>query len=83
MLRCREISEQASDHIDGRLSAGARMQMAMHLLMCGRCRSFMRQMRLTVAALRARDEESLSAGRAAELASAAMVASRISDEKED
>lgn len=79
MLRCREISDQASDHIDGLQSAGARLQVAMHLLLCGQCRRFMRQMRLTVAVLRTRDEEPLCAGRAAELASAVMVASRTSD----
>ncbi|MEX1197583.1 MAG: hypothetical protein WEB57_06960 [Pseudohongiellaceae bacterium] len=51
----------------------------MHLLLCRHCRRFMRQMRLTVAALRTRYEEPLSAGRAAELASAAMAMSPVPD----
>lgn len=83
MLRCREIAEQASDHIDGRESAGTRLQVAMHLLLCGRCRGFMRQMRLTVAALRSRREEPLGDSRAEDLAEAAIRASRTTRNNEE
>ncbi len=46
MLKCREVSEQMSDYIDGEVSAIRRARLALHLLMCGHCRRFFHQMRL-------------------------------------
>ena len=40
MLMCRDLARIASDYIDGELGTGKVMSVKMHLLMCGRCRSF-------------------------------------------
>lgn len=52
MLNCRDISEHASDFVDGALPFTVRLQMRLHLLMCGICREYVRQMTLVVRALR-------------------------------
>jgi len=52
MLKCREVSSQASDYIDHELQGMQRLNMALHLLLCGRCRRFVRQLRLAVGAIR-------------------------------
>jgi hypothetical protein len=52
MLSCREVSERASDLIDGRASWRVRTEARLHLLMCRHCRRYVRQLRLTVQALR-------------------------------
>jgi hypothetical protein len=52
MLNCREISERASDFVDAALPLRVRLQMRLHLLMCGICREYVRQMALVVGALR-------------------------------
>jgi hypothetical protein len=44
MLTCRELVQQeASDYIDQQLSWRRRVGVALHLLMCGNCRQFLRQ----------------------------------------
>ena len=52
MLSCREVSERASDLIDGRASWRIRAEARLHLLMCHHCRRYIDQLRLTVQALR-------------------------------
>jgi len=52
MPNCREVTERASDFLDAGLPYGARLQMRLHLLMCGICREYVRQMTLVVRTLR-------------------------------
>jgi len=49
MLKCREISQMASDYTDKTLTWHQSLGYSMHLLMCGHCRLFVRQLRTTVA----------------------------------
>lgn len=52
MLSCREVSERASDLIDGHASWRVRAEARLHLLMCQHCRRYIEQLKLTVKALR-------------------------------
>ena len=56
MLSCKELSEKASDCLDGELSPRSRMQIRLHMFLCEHCRRYLRQMRLAV------DAVALSAG---------------------
>jgi anti-sigma factor RsiW len=51
MLNCREITERASDYVDGRLPWPARMQVRMHLFMCRFCSEYLRQLALVIRTL--------------------------------
>ena len=51
MLNCKELSQLASEHIDGKLSIYMQMKVRMHLFMCHDCRNYIDQMRLTVQSL--------------------------------
>jgi anti-sigma factor RsiW len=53
MLRCQQVAELLSDELDGRVSWRQRLAMRLHLAMCGACRRYAQQLRLTVEALRA------------------------------
>jgi hypothetical protein len=48
MLKCRDIAERASDYVDRNQSFGQRMEVAFHLLMCGKCRAFIRHLRIAL-----------------------------------
>ena len=65
MLSCREVSERASDLIDGRASWRVRAGARLHLLMCQHCRRYVEQLKLTVRALQSsrRSEPPVDAGR--------------------
>jgi anti-sigma factor RsiW len=52
MLRCRDVAELMSDYLDGTLGWRRRLSIRLHLMMCGMCRRYMRQMRATIALLR-------------------------------
>lgn len=52
MLNCREITERASDFLDGALPWHVRVQVRLHLMMCRFCREYVRQMALVVGTLR-------------------------------
>jgi predicted anti-sigma-YlaC factor YlaD len=52
MLSCREMSEQASELLEGRASRVQRAAAGLHLAMCRHCRRYFRQMRLTIESLR-------------------------------
>jgi predicted anti-sigma-YlaC factor YlaD len=52
MLSCREITERASDLLDGTLPWRVRVEMRLHLMMCRFCREYVRQMALLVRTLR-------------------------------
>lgn len=47
MLSCKDVTERASDLIDGNLSAWDALQMRLHLAMCKGCDAFVGQLRLT------------------------------------
>lgn len=57
MLSCRQITEKASDMLDGQLPVHERLAVRVHLLMCVHCRRFQRQLESLVAGL-AKDEPS-------------------------
>ena len=48
MLTCKDIARQASDYVDRHLTPRQRLAFAFHLLFCGQCREFLRQLRLAV-----------------------------------
>ncbi len=52
MLKCRELSERASEILEGRLSWRAGMPARVHLMMCRHCRQYFRQLELTVGLIR-------------------------------
>jgi hypothetical protein len=52
MLNCQQVTERASDFLDGTLSWRVRVQVRLHLLMCRFCREYVRQMSLVVGTLR-------------------------------
>jgi len=47
MLKCKEISEKASDIVDGKITGFDKVKVQMHLLMCKHCRSFISKIKLT------------------------------------
>lgn len=47
MLSCKEVTERASDLIDGNLSTWDALQMRLHLAMCKGCDAFVGQLRMT------------------------------------
>ncbi len=50
-LTCRDVTEKASDYLDGDLPLGRRLVFRMHLAMCGACAEFTRQIELVRDAL--------------------------------
>lgn len=59
MLKCREVSEQMSDYIDGETTLARRAGLAFHLLMCGHCRRFFRQLRLVSESVKEQPESDM------------------------
>ena len=47
MLSCRDLAHQADALLDGELSNWKKLQVRLHLSMCGGCSTFMDQMRTT------------------------------------
>lgn len=47
MLRCRDVTERASDLLDGSLPLRARLALRLHLAMCSMCRTYLDQLRKT------------------------------------
>ncbi|MEX2660682.1 MAG: zf-HC2 domain-containing protein [Vicinamibacterales bacterium] len=52
MLNCKEITQRASDFLDGTLPWRDRLEVRLHLMMCRFCREYLRQMNLVVRTLR-------------------------------
>ncbi|MDE2051084.1 MAG: zf-HC2 domain-containing protein [Gammaproteobacteria bacterium] len=52
MLSCRDVSERASDLLDGSAPWRVRAAARLHLLMCQHCYRYLQQLRLTMAVLR-------------------------------
>lgn len=55
MLNCKQVTEKLGAHLDGQLTAGERVAVRLHLLMCVYCRRFERHLRSLVEALRQRE----------------------------
>lgn len=52
MLNCREMTEYATDYMEGRLGFWMSVRFRAHLLMCRFCSRYLRQMHATIEALR-------------------------------
>ncbi len=59
MLTCKELVAHSSDFLDGQLTLRHRIAVRAHLAMCGNCRRFIRQMKLTQAVIRQMPEGEL------------------------
>lgn len=61
MPNCRDITNQASDYLDGHLTLRQRLAFAWHLLLCGQCREFLRQLRLALAVYQRMPQQEITA----------------------
>lgn len=52
MFSCRDVTERASDALDGRLTVRERVALQAHLAICVHCRRYLRQFARTVGLLR-------------------------------
>jgi anti-sigma factor RsiW len=59
-MTCRELVEVITDYLEGRLGREDRRRFDEHIADCPYCRSYLEQMRLTVASLGELPEESIS-----------------------
>lgn len=59
MLSCKELVARSSDFLDSQLSFRERLAVRSHLAICGRCRRFIKQMRVTQRVLRALPEAAI------------------------
>lgn len=57
MLTCRDLVTLLTDYLEGRLPLGTRLRLGLHLAMCGHCRRYLRQTRLTIRATGALPDE--------------------------
>lgn len=48
MLSCKELVENSSDYLDKNMTLGRKLQVALHLLICGKCREFVRHMKVSI-----------------------------------
>ena len=62
MLTCKELTELVTDYLEGRMSLMQRVSFHLHLGMCDRCRSYLRQMKMTVNTLGKLPDEPIPAG---------------------
>ena len=59
MLTCKELVAHSSDYLDGQMTLRQSLAVRAHLAMCGNCRRFIRQMKLTQAVIRQMPEDEL------------------------
>ena len=59
MVTCKELVAHSSDYLDGQLTLRQRLAVRAHLAMCGNCRRFIRQMKLTQPVIRQMPEGEL------------------------
>lgn len=52
MLMCRDLARIASDYIDGELTTKEKLSVRIHLMMCRHCRSFIGNLRASIALMR-------------------------------
>jgi anti-sigma factor RsiW len=57
MLTCKELTEVITDYMEGRLPLTRRMAFRLHVMMCGNCYRYLRQLKMTVRALGAMPAE--------------------------
>lgn len=57
MPSCKEVSEKASDYVDGPMGSFTRMSMGMHLLACKHCRRYLRQFRMAIGLVESLEQE--------------------------
>lgn len=48
MFKCKDISLRSSDYLENVLPARGRLLFALHLLICGRCREFVRHLDIAI-----------------------------------
>lgn len=80
MLTCKDISNQASDHLERELSPRQRLAFALHLLLCGNCREFVRHLRSAVITFRGLPVQELDPAQAKALVET--IAARAATENE-
>ncbi len=51
MMKCKEVTELATEYVDGGLPFWRRLAFRMHVAMCRHCRAFLDQVRKTIALL--------------------------------
>jgi anti-sigma factor ChrR (cupin superfamily) len=56
MLKCREVTIQASEYLDGQMSWRERFGFKMHLFMCSHCRRLIRKLELAIRMVRQRPQ---------------------------
>ncbi len=54
MLKCKDVVAKATDYVDKELSWSQSMSMAMHLLLCGHCRRFIKYFKLSLQTLKSK-----------------------------
>ncbi len=52
MLKCKDVVTNATDYIDKEMSWSQSMSMALHLLLCGHCRRFIKYFKLSLLSLK-------------------------------
>ncbi len=67
MLKYKDVLGKATDYVDKQLSWSQAMAMAMHLLMCGDCRRFIKYFRLSLSSLS--HKKTISVSQAKEISS--------------
>ena len=67
MRRCEDVTERASDRLDGHLPFHERIALIAHLAVCANCRRYLRQFAWTVGLLRRLPAERVDEARAAEV----------------
>jgi predicted anti-sigma-YlaC factor YlaD len=77
MLSCREVTDRASDVLDGNLPPLSRLKLRLHLMICEGCRTYIDQMRGLKTMLRQRPPVRPTAAAEA----AVMAALRVTDEE--
>lgn len=48
MIQCKDVTEEASDYLDGDLPLSKRIGLFLHLLICSCCRNYLQQIRSTI-----------------------------------
>lgn len=48
MLNCKDITDLLTEYLEGQMSLADRMQVKMHLAMCGHCQRYVDQLKLTI-----------------------------------
>jgi hypothetical protein len=52
MLNCKQLTQQASDYLDGGQTFSARIQIRLHVFICVHCRRFLNHLKISQIVLR-------------------------------